>query len=377
MAFQLAFRLAFRVVFHVTFDVAFDAAISGLWLATLIVSSRLDEEIESPSTEYISIQHGTIAVLFAAGDFMLKHLISFLSFICKFMLPAMARFAALLAVFSFLSYSLVAAQQPIDFEEQNRNARCDNDCFFGSFPPGSCTNDPACMCTQQKYRERYFCCMGEKCSSSVLPDSIQRISLDCEDRNLTFTFDPEAVCGIKLITTLASATPTGTLESTSAASSSTIASQTVPIETQTTAGGPVPTTTPNGASPVRVMLKAAVILVAASEIGIIMVHADSRLHLQKIRHKENIEGRQNTSTDYNSPLFLDWHTSYHTFDMTLWGSKNPLMKLTSMTRQSRIGILLEHLSTRAGRTSTKTHLSNKNVIDSELNLFPDIADLVV
>ncbi|KAI8178699.1 hypothetical protein K4K51_004275 [Colletotrichum sp. SAR 10_75] len=50
--------------------------------------------------------------------------------------------------------SLVAAT-PFDQEKQNRDAECDNGCFFGSFPGGSCTNDAACMCTQQKYRERF------------------------------------------------------------------------------------------------------------------------------------------------------------------------------------------------------------------------------
>ncbi|CAI0644923.1 unnamed protein product [Colletotrichum noveboracense] len=93
--------------------------------------------------------------------------------------------------------SLVAAT-PFDQEKQNRDAECDNGCFFGSFPGGSCTNDAACMCTQQKYRERYFCCMAEKCDASVLPDSIQRQTSECEARNMPFTFDTEAVCGIKL-----------------------------------------------------------------------------------------------------------------------------------------------------------------------------------
>ncbi|KAF4862688.1 hypothetical protein CGCSCA1_v014696 [Colletotrichum siamense] len=95
--------------------------------------------------------------------------------------------------------SLVAAT-PFDQEKQNRDADCDNGCFFGNFPGGSCTNDAACMCTQQKYRERYFCCMAEKCDASVLPDSIQRQTSECEARNMPFTFDTEAVCGIKLST---------------------------------------------------------------------------------------------------------------------------------------------------------------------------------
>ncbi|KAF4844866.1 hypothetical protein CGCSCA4_v007104 [Colletotrichum siamense] len=114
--------------------------------------------------------------------------------------------------------SLVAAT-PFDQEKQNRDAECDNGCFFGSFPGGSCTNDAACMCTQQKYRERYFCCMAEKCDASVLPDSIQRQTSECEARNMPFTFDTEAVCGIKLSTKV-SPYPTQTVTVTATVGSS-------------------------------------------------------------------------------------------------------------------------------------------------------------
>ncbi|KAF5499692.1 hypothetical protein CGCF413_v006161 [Colletotrichum fructicola] len=114
--------------------------------------------------------------------------------------------------------SLVAAT-PFDQEKQNRDAECDNGCFFGSFPGGSCTNDAACMCTQQKYRERYFCCMAEKCDASVLPDSIQRQTSECEARNMPFTFDTEAVCGIKLNTKV-SPYPTQTVTVTATVGSS-------------------------------------------------------------------------------------------------------------------------------------------------------------
>ncbi|KAF5521572.1 hypothetical protein CGCA056_v007569 [Colletotrichum aenigma] len=114
--------------------------------------------------------------------------------------------------------SLVAAT-PFDQEKQNRDAECDNGCFFGSFPGGSCTNDAACMCTQQKYRERYFCCMAEKCDASVLPDSIQRQTSECEARNMPFTFDTEAVCRIKLSTKV-SPYPTQTVTVTATVGSS-------------------------------------------------------------------------------------------------------------------------------------------------------------
>ncbi|RSM16728.1 hypothetical protein CDV31_004500 [Fusarium ambrosium] len=127
----------------------------------------------------------------------------------------MARLFSWMMLLSLLGLGF-ASPQKYNQEEQNRNADCDNGCFFSSFPGGSCTDDAACMCTQQKYRERYFCCMAEKCAASVLPDSIQRQTLECEARNLEFTFDVEKVCGIKLTTTssAASSTATSTVSST-------------------------------------------------------------------------------------------------------------------------------------------------------------------
>ncbi|KAF4443800.1 oxidoreductase [Fusarium acutatum] len=74
----------------------------------------------------------------------------------------------------------------------------ENGCFDDSFPGGSCTNDPACMCTQKKYREAYFCCMAKKCDADVMPESVERQHTGCQARNLDFTFDAEKVCGIKL-----------------------------------------------------------------------------------------------------------------------------------------------------------------------------------
>ncbi|RSL59689.1 hypothetical protein CEP54_007133 [Fusarium duplospermum] len=58
--------------------------------------------------------------------------------------------------------------------------------------------------------------MAEKCAASVLPDSIQRQTLECEARNMEFTFDAEKVCGIRLSTTssAASSTTTSTASST-------------------------------------------------------------------------------------------------------------------------------------------------------------------
>ncbi|KAF5500573.1 hypothetical protein CGCS363_v005997 [Colletotrichum siamense] len=147
--------------------------------------------------------------------------------------------------------SLVAAT-PFDQEKQNRDAECDNGCFFGSFPGGSCTNDAACMCTQQKYRERYFCCMAEKCDASVLPDSIQRQTSECDARNMPFTFDTEAVCGIKLSTKV-SPYPTQTVTATATVGSSEAAATgtgavTTGIATEATTGTATGTKTESASS---------------------------------------------------------------------------------------------------------------------------------
>ncbi|KAM5372473.1 hypothetical protein ACJZ2D_007511 [Fusarium nematophilum] len=211
----------------------------------------------------------------------------------------MARLSTLV-LFGLLSLVVASPQ----YEEINRNAECDvsndllylnqdswNDCFFGSFPGGSCTNDDACMCTQQKYRERYFCCMAEKCAASVLPDSIERQTLECEARNMEFTFDVEKACGIKLTTTssIISATTTsattgegtstanGSANESSATSASTAAASTQDTTTETSSTGTsgssstgaseassTESTTPvdNSASQARVMLNGVVLLVA-------------------------------------------------------------------------------------------------------------------
>ncbi|OBT65509.1 hypothetical protein VE03_05007 [Pseudogymnoascus sp. 23342-1-I1] len=110
---------------------------------------------------------------------------------------------------------------PIPTSTSEAASDCDNDCFNSSFPGGSCTDDPACMCTQQKYRERYFCCMvkNKNCPNTVFPDALKRSSSSCEERNLPFTFDVEQVCGVKLTTTSAVPTPTPTPSSDSTKSS--------------------------------------------------------------------------------------------------------------------------------------------------------------
>ncbi|KAF4838796.1 hypothetical protein CGCTS75_v000643 [Colletotrichum tropicale] len=111
------------------------------------------------------------------------------------------------------------------------------------------------MCTQQKYRERYFCCMAEKCDASVLPDSIQRQTSECEARNMPFTFDTEAVCGIKLSTKVLpyptqTVTVTATVGSSEAAATGTGA-MTTGTATEATTGTATGTQT-RGASSVMI-----------------------------------------------------------------------------------------------------------------------------
>ncbi|KAK8045009.1 hypothetical protein PG993_005033 [Apiospora rasikravindrae] len=187
----------------------------------------------------------------------------------------MARLTATLVLFGIACSTLVAATpEPFNQEESNRNSDCDNGCFFGSFPGGSCTNDAACMCTQQKYREKYFCCMAQKCAPSVLPDSIDRQKSECRARSMPFTFDVEAACGIKLATsssavmsssaatstTVSDSRPTSTAAKVTAATSS---SGTAPTGSHTSAGAS-PTPTTNSAPMGMAMWNGATALVVGS-----------------------------------------------------------------------------------------------------------------
>ncbi|RBR22443.1 hypothetical protein FVER53590_10731 [Fusarium verticillioides] len=106
--------------------------------------------------------------------------------------------APALLVLSLFGSALAVASPQFDQGAELRKSECDNGCFDASFPGGSCTNDPACMCTQKKYREAYFCCMAKKCDADVMPESVERQHTGCQARNLDFTFDAEKVCGMKL-----------------------------------------------------------------------------------------------------------------------------------------------------------------------------------
>ncbi|KAH7234726.1 uncharacterized protein BKA55DRAFT_137818 [Fusarium redolens] len=110
----------------------------------------------------------------------------------------MVRLSNAFVILGLIGTSLAVAAPQFDQGAELRKSECDNGCLDDSFPGGSCTNDPACMCTHHKYREAYFCCMAQKCDPDVMPESIERQHTECQARNLDFTFDAEKVCGIKI-----------------------------------------------------------------------------------------------------------------------------------------------------------------------------------
>ncbi|SCV49285.1 uncharacterized protein FFB14_10805 [Fusarium fujikuroi] len=141
----------------------------------------------------------------------------------------MVRASGLLILSLFGSALAVAAPQ-FDQGAELRKSECD---------ASSCTNDSACMCTQKKYREAYFCCMAKKCDADVMPESIERQHTECQARNLDFTFDAEKICDIKIeVTSTSAASPTtsdaATTSHVSHGSSATSASVSTTSEAETT-----------------------------------------------------------------------------------------------------------------------------------------------
>ncbi|KAK8015170.1 hypothetical protein PG990_008466 [Apiospora arundinis] len=109
-------------------------------------------------------------------------------------------------------------------DKHNKDADCDNGCFFPEFTNKCNSDNPACMCTLKPERERYFCCLAKKCDTNVLPDSIERQVTNCNAWNkpIPTEFDTEAVCGIKKpAASSSSAAPASTASTASAASSPT------------------------------------------------------------------------------------------------------------------------------------------------------------
>ncbi|CAI7588157.1 unnamed protein product [Penicillium palitans] len=152
----------------------------------------------------------------------------------------MARFPVVFVLLALLAATLATAfNQTLELE----NSNCDNNCYFDSFPGGSCTDDPACMCDKQQYREAYFCCMKD-CNPNVMPDSITRQHRECKARNMDFTFDAEAICDVKLTTSagflVAAATTT---------SNPTAATVTVTAAADSTTTGDSKSSTASGSNP--------------------------------------------------------------------------------------------------------------------------------
>ncbi|CVK98643.1 uncharacterized protein FMAN_08526 [Fusarium mangiferae] len=107
----------------------------------------------------------------------------------------MTRLSNILMLFGVVG-SFAAAQY--DQEKQNKDATCNNNCFFKYFTNKCNADNPACVCTLKDMREKFFCCIAENCADNVLPEQIERSSNDCDAHGIPFTFDAEAVCGIKL-----------------------------------------------------------------------------------------------------------------------------------------------------------------------------------
>ncbi|KAL7758293.1 hypothetical protein ACKLNR_012820 [Fusarium oxysporum f. sp. zingiberi] len=108
----------------------------------------------------------------------------------------MARLSNILMLLGVLGSFAVA--QRYDQEKQNKDATCNNNCFFKYFTNKCNADNPACVCTLKDMREKFFCCIAENCADNVLPEQIERSSNDCDAHGIPFTFDAEAVCGIKL-----------------------------------------------------------------------------------------------------------------------------------------------------------------------------------
>ncbi|KAM7197549.1 hypothetical protein V8F33_005515 [Rhypophila sp. PSN 637] len=168
----------------------------------------------------------------------------------------MARLTLPLAI-TVLSASITlaaASPQAYDQEAQQRGAKCNNDCLTQAWPEGYCVNEPGCNCNHQDKREKWLCCIADRCDQSVLTDAMESSLHDCQLRNKPYEFDPEAVCGIKLTTSI-SPTPSPTEGGIRTTPSSEPSGQISPTgsgiaPTQTGADGAAQTSDPagNGAS---------------------------------------------------------------------------------------------------------------------------------
>ncbi|KAI7763606.1 hypothetical protein LZL87_010661 [Fusarium oxysporum] len=159
----------------------------------------------------------------------------------------MARLSNILMLLGVLG-SFATAQR-YDQEKQNKDATCNNNCFFKYFTNKCNADNPACVCTLKDMREKFFCCIAENCADNVLPEQIERSSNDCDAHGIPFTFDAEAAKVSQAVTTTEEETTVATTTATGIESS--VASQ--------TASGAEATVTDNSASRAKGMVAAAAI----------------------------------------------------------------------------------------------------------------------
>ncbi|KAM7184005.1 hypothetical protein V8F20_012404 [Naviculisporaceae sp. PSN 640] len=166
----------------------------------------------------------------------------------------MTRFASTLSLTVALlgaTINLAAATpQGYDQETQMRRAKCNNDCLFQAWPEGYCVNEPGCNCNHQEKREKWLCCIATKCEQIVLIDAMENSMNDCKIRNKPYEFDPEAVCGITLTSSVPPASktpaPSPSSKETSVEASITPSSTTGVIPSTVNAGGAAQTSDPAG-----------------------------------------------------------------------------------------------------------------------------------
>ncbi|PCD33598.1 hypothetical protein AU210_009818 [Fusarium oxysporum f. sp. radicis-cucumerinum] len=167
----------------------------------------------------------------------------------------MARLSNILMLLGVLG-SFAAAQR-YDQEKQNKDATCNNNCFFKYFTNKCNADNPACVCTLKDMREKFFCCIAENCADNVLPEQIERSSNDCDAHGIPFTFDAEAVCGIKLPVSSETVSVSATISEATTVTKAK-ASETSSAASQTTSGAEA-TVTDNSASRAKGMVAAAAI----------------------------------------------------------------------------------------------------------------------
>ncbi|KAG5754035.1 hypothetical protein H9Q69_014236 [Fusarium xylarioides] len=164
---------------------------------------------------------------------------------------------------------------PNVLEKQNKDATCNNNCFFKYFTNKCNADNPACVCTLKDMREKFFCCIADNCAENVLPEQIERSSNNCDAHGISFTFDAEAVCGIKLpvssktvsvsvtmseATTVTKAKAVTTTEAGTTAAMTTTTGSESSVASQTTSAAAA-TVTDNSASRAKGMVAAAAIAI--------------------------------------------------------------------------------------------------------------------